>query len=201
MGLFNRAFGGANGVRETMQLSYANHVADVVSGKLPVSDRSEAHFFGLYGALSTRYQARGAPRSELQLMMELAPFYAMPDKKAAIAMLAEYVVYQERPAEAEVGVLRAVLREAAENLWEETWLAATVQGIAAGADWARLLDIDTIYVLRARNDAIADAAAANAAPVPDRVVIACPKCTQKLRVRTGPNLIATCPKCRTEFDV
>jgi hypothetical protein len=42
MGLFNRVFGGANGVQEAMRLSYANHVANVAGGKLQVSDPSEA---------------------------------------------------------------------------------------------------------------------------------------------------------------
>jgi ribosomal protein L37AE/L43A len=197
MGLFNRAFGGANGVREAMQLSYANHVADIASGKIQVPDRSEAHVFGLYGALSGRYWVRRMARSEAQLMMELAPFCAMMDKKAAIAMLAEYAVYQERPADAEVSVLRTVLNTTVQNIWDAPWLQATVQAIASGADWARLLDSDTIYVLRARIDAASESAEA----VPDKIVISCPRCTQKLRVRTGPNLVATCPKCSAEIPV
>lgn len=147
-------FGGANGIREAMQLSYANHVADVLSGKLQVADRSEAHFFGLYGAMETRYWVRRVSRTEAQIMMELAPFCAIADKKSAIAMLAEYAVYQERPEDAEVGVLRSVLNTTAEEMiWEAPWLQATVQGIALGVNWACLLSSDTIYVLRARNDA------------------------------------------------
>ncbi len=195
MGLFNRAFGGANGVREAMQLTYANHVADIDSGKIQVSDRSEAHVFGLYGALSTRYWVRGGTRTEAQLMMELAPFCAMTDKKAAIAMLAEYAVFQERPADAEVGVLRTVLNATAEGIWDAPWLQATVQGIAFGADWARLLDPDTIYVLRARNDA----ASKNAEAFSEKIVISCPQCAQKLRVSAGPNMVAACPRCSTEI--
>ena len=130
-------------------------------------------------------------------MMELAPFCAMLDRKAAVAMLAEYVVYQERPADAEVGVLRTLLQRTIEDMWDANWLQATVQGIASGADWARLLDSDTLYVLQARSDA----ASASAEGARDKVVISCPQCTQNLRVRTGPNLVATCPKCNAEIPL
>lgn len=160
MGVLNRMFGGAQGVRETVRFWYANHDADAASGKIRISERPEVHFLGLYAALSKRYWARGLARSEARLMAELAPFCAMRDKKSAIAMLAEYVVYLERPADAEVGILRTVLNATVRDIRESPWLQATVQGVVFGADWVRLLDAETVYMLRVRFDAASEVAGA-----------------------------------------
>lgn len=92
---------------------------------------------------------------------------------------------------------RTVLNKTAEDIWAAPWLQATVQGIAVGADWAHLLASDTIYVLQRRNAAMSEDVEATT----DKIVISCPACTQKLRVRTGPNLVATCPKCSIEIPL
>jgi hypothetical protein len=107
------------------------------------------HNAGLYGALCTRYMVRGTPRPELLLWAELAPFLAMSEDTAAEA-LAEYAVYQERPADAKTEwlaeAINLALRNAAPNLQESPAAMATM-GLMNGATWSALLDADNRCML------------------------------------------------------
>lgn len=94
VGLFNKLFGGANGVRESMRDSYAQHIALVSSGRLGAPNGP--HAAGLFGALSSRYRVTMRAPNEAEVWAELTPFLAMTVPES-IAMLAEYVVFQEMP--------------------------------------------------------------------------------------------------------
>ena len=65
MGLWNKLFGGADGCREAMRKSYEKHVRLARQGKSPSTD--SPHSVGLYGALGTRYIARGTPVVEVAI--------------------------------------------------------------------------------------------------------------------------------------
>lgn len=150
MGMLNRMFGGANGVRETMHVCYANHVADIVKRRICVPTGSDPHYFGLYGAMATRYEVHEKLAPESLINVEIAPFCAMDDKELAVAMLAEYVVYRETPVLARTDLLSRVLGAAVGDVWGAPWLEALVLGIDERIPWSYLLAQKTIYVLRAR---------------------------------------------------
>jgi hypothetical protein len=204
MGVLNKMFGGANGIRESMQESYVKHRKLVESGQAQVADVSDAHFMGLYGALNTRYWARGIRRTEPQLMIELAPFCAMQDKNAALSMLSEYAVYQERPGEAQIGLLKIVINTSLRSCEEDHWLQAVATGVRQQADWSDLLEPETLKFLLTtieRSKKKVGFPGLGTRVENDKVVIGCPRCGQKLRVRSGTNLTATCPVCNTDIDL
>lgn len=51
------------------------------------------------------------------------------------------------------------------------------------------------------NEVGRELAAPSQASSPGKIIIQCPSCLQRLRVTTGANLVATCPKCQTQIDV
>jgi hypothetical protein len=95
----------AEGIRESMRVSYDKHLRKAHSGAIGAPDTTPAHC-ALYGALGTRYMSRGRLAAEPMVWAELAPFLALHDSDAR-EILAEYVVYCEKPTEARVDVLRA----------------------------------------------------------------------------------------------
>ena len=94
MGFFNKLFGGADGIRETMRESYDKH-RQVHAGL----ESFTPHERGLYGALASRYRAAHEPRPEIQIWTELIPFLLM-DEADAVEAMAEIVVHDEAPIEA-----------------------------------------------------------------------------------------------------
>lgn len=45
------------------------------------------------------------------------------------------------------------------------------------------------------------AARSQGSSAPGKIIIECPSCHQRLRVTSGANLVATCPKCQKQIDV
>ncbi len=87
------------GGREAMRISYKKHV-DLAHQR----GMSNAHQVGLYGALATRYRVRwqeAAKPTEPEIWIELIPFLVM-DEEDSIEVLAEYILYKERPEEAKI---------------------------------------------------------------------------------------------------
>lgn len=112
MGWFSMLFKSfPEGCRESMRVSYQNHYSLAQAGKAPVT--MDPHQAGLFGALATRYKARGVlPRfPEVVLWSELAPFLLMA-KEEALEALTEYVLWQEHPAAAKKPWLAAKINQA-----------------------------------------------------------------------------------------
>jgi len=87
------------GCREGMRLAYMKHVKMANRGHIS-RDGTTPHQVGLYGALFTRYVARGIPRNiadsmEYNFWAELSPFMVLLDTAEALNTLIEYVLYQE----------------------------------------------------------------------------------------------------------
>jgi len=85
---------------------------------------------------------RGTPQPELLLWAELAPFLIMP-KETASEALAEYAVYQERPADAKTEWLTQAINEALRNAspnLEQSRATMATMGVLNGAAWSSLLD-------------------------------------------------------------
>ena len=73
-------------------------------------EETTLHQVGLYCCLETRYRAGFQSKSEVELWGELAPFLNLaPDN--GLKALAEYIVYKEMPAKADMTKLIDSLRE------------------------------------------------------------------------------------------
>lgn len=139
-------FGGADSIRRAMRNSYAKHRTMAETGQAPISEAP--HHLGLFGALGTRYKARGLlPRQGLPdvvLWPELSPFLLMPEAQAVEA-LAEYVVWQECRDEAKVewlqqAINRALRQSPDDNLRSFREIAA--DALLTGVAWRELLERD-----------------------------------------------------------
>ena len=91
MGLLNKLLdGGAEGCRKSMRGAYEHHAKAAREKHM-----DSPHLIGLYGALRSRYRARGLAMDEAVMWGELAPFLAM-EPAMSIAALSEYVAFQEQ---------------------------------------------------------------------------------------------------------
>ncbi|MDM8008897.1 MAG: hypothetical protein QUV05_22385 [Phycisphaerae bacterium] len=142
MGILNKLFGGADGIRETIVESYVKHRELAESGMIPSSD--DPHRTGLYGALASRYKARatwgsaGVPSSETVIWADLAPFVAMPEP-LAVQALAEYVVYQEMPDQAMTTTLTWRIELALMKMEDISLKQMAVMGLANKVAWSSLI--------------------------------------------------------------
>lgn len=143
--MWNKIFGGAEGIREAMRESYENHVRAAREGTIPTGGDSP-HTFGLYGALASRYLVRRIPSSEIAVLSELAPFHVMKETEAVEA-LAEYVVFCERPQDAQVTWLKAAINRALNSSSDSSWLLMAGNGLANGAAWGALLEPSTMEAI------------------------------------------------------
>ena len=127
----------AEGIRESMRMSYDKHLKKAQSGAMSAPDTTPGQF-ALYGALATRYQTAGTSPPEPILWAELAPFLALCDSDARES-LAEYVAYCEKPGEARVDALRTKVNEGLRRANKEQRMMAFM-GLQQPVAWARLLD-------------------------------------------------------------
>lgn len=137
MGIFNKIFGGADGIRETVRETY---LAQKELGRKQGVKSEDIEYRGLYGALGSRYIARGQSINDVVLMTEVQPF-CMMDKKVAIDMLAEYVVLQEMPHKANIFQLARSLNSVIDRTYGDD---ATKTNLAlaflSGIGWCELLN-------------------------------------------------------------
>ena len=135
MGVFKflKNFGSAEGTRASIRFSYKKHL----HGAAKACSDSDPHSVGLYGALATRCRLMGRSGSEVDVWAELAPFLGMAPGQAVDA-LAEYVVFLERPGDARVAWLRALVNDSLATPGPHVQFAA--MGIANHAPWAMWLD-------------------------------------------------------------
>ena len=137
MGVLTKFFGGADGIREAMRDSYEKHARSAREGRIPSTD--PPHSVGLYGALGSRYRARGRAVAEVVLWGELAPFLSMKETEAVEA-LAEYVVYKEMPNKARVEWLKQVINASIESCKDDSWKVMTGGGLLNRVAWCSLLE-------------------------------------------------------------
>lgn len=133
MGLLNKLLGGAEGCREAMRDSYRQHVAAARQRGI-----ADVHHVGLYGALGSRYRARGIPVDEHSLMAELAPFLLMTPANAILA-LPEYACFIERHSGANVERLNLALNSAILNATDQDLLQLVRLGFDNRAPWSELV--------------------------------------------------------------
>lgn len=145
MGLWNKLFGGADGVRETVREAYFRHLNSWPSNDPDLTP----HEVGLYGALSTRYMAGGRSKPEPMVWSELAPFVAM-EANRGLNSLVEYVVWQEFPShEVNVSWLSQSINYALEHEASYSQKELASYGFASGAPWSDLLNDKLRLSLRA----------------------------------------------------
>ncbi|UCC31575.1 MAG: hypothetical protein JSU86_04710 [Phycisphaerales bacterium] len=135
----------AEGIRESMRMSYDKHYNQAQSGQGSAPDTTPAQY-ALYGALASRYQVDGLNPPEMTVWAELAPFLAL-SRAEGREYLAEYIVYREKPADAKVNVLRKKVSEglrAAEGEVKVMAAMAVEQGVA----WGQLVDKHTRTTLK-----------------------------------------------------
>lgn len=100
----------AEGIRESMRMSYRKHVKRARQGMGP-SDGTTPHEFGLFSALYSRYVTARIQKDATEIWTELSPFLLMTETEGLEA-LCEYIVYQERPSEAKTSWLKYAVNEA-----------------------------------------------------------------------------------------
>ena len=124
MGFWNllKNLGYPEGIREAMRMSYDKHYRLALGGQIVQGDVEPLHA-ALFGAMASRYQLSGVPHSamtEVLIWAELGPFLWL-DGPTAREAIAEYVVYKERPSEARIAWLEAVVRRGCEKGSGEEW--------------------------------------------------------------------------------
>ena len=138
----------AEGIRNAMRLSYQKHCTLRISGHGPADDTSP-HHLGLYGALASRYQARGTPMPEGIIWGELVPFLLM-DEATSIEALAEYVVYKETPQEAKIECLTQFINESLRRKPSKDDVVRPMAsyGFLNQVPWVELLEDDIVHTLQ-----------------------------------------------------
>ena len=141
MGLLNKRLGGAEGCREAMRDAYEQRAKAAREKHM-----DSPHLIGLYGALGSRYRARGLAVDEAVMWGELAPFLAM-EPAMSIAALSEYAAYQEQHA----GVRREWLGNAINRALQAPKAGTMTEGVHLGlvnrVAWCELLEPATVAAL------------------------------------------------------
>jgi len=148
MGMWTKLFGGAEGCHQAMRESYERHFQLARDGRNPTTD--PPHNVGLFGALASRYRARGTPIDEAVIWSELAPFLLM-EKFDGVEALAEYVMLQERPNEARTGWLTDRINVALRSCHDDSLMAAAALALMNRVAWCGLLEPSTLRVIEQAN--------------------------------------------------
>ncbi len=154
MGLLNKLLGGADGCRKSIRDAYEQHAKAARERQ-----KDSPHLLGLYGALVSRYRARGWAVDQGVMQGELAPFVAM-EPAMSIAALSEYAAYQERHAGVRREWLGHAIKRALEARKVGTMTDAVRIGLVNRAAWCELLEPATVAALEGE----ARAEEASAAP-------------------------------------
>jgi hypothetical protein len=134
----------AEGIRETMRMSYDKHLKLAQNGKIPLNGETP-HRTALYGALGSRFRVSGVPVdnviAEALIWADLMPFLYL-DSDIGREALAEYVVYKEMPKDAKISWLTTLVQKGcqiAQNNHEEYNMLITIAK-TNGAVWLLLLE-------------------------------------------------------------
>lgn len=205
MGLFNKFSNlfNSEGIRKAMRKSYERHIRNIANGLIPVPDGTTAHQAALYGALGSRYKVRWKPFNELALWAELTPFMLMREEDA-IESLVEYVVYQERPEEANILWLSEIINDVLRKPYssEDSPRAMTSMAVTNRVAWYLLLDSDVKNKIDKETEEFVNALMDDEENFNEEqnAIIYCINCGQALRIPAGKALKVTCKQCDYVFD-
>lgn len=134
----------AEGTREAMRMAYNKHFRPAKQK----AGGSSPHHVGLYGALGSRYAGRGQNIPEPALWGELSPFMLM-EEDLSVEALAEYVLYQERPWDADTEWLKSEINKAFRSAPKtpESPITLALTGVINKVAWLDLLDKDVQHLL------------------------------------------------------
>ena len=153
MGLLNKLLGDAEARRESMRDAYEHHAKAAREKHM-----DSPHLIGLYGALRSRYRARGLAMDEAVMWGELAPFLAM-EPAISIVALSEYVAFQEQ----HVGVRREwlgnTIRRAMQAPKVGTMTEVVRLAVVSRVAWCELLEPATVAALEGELDTEGESAA------------------------------------------
>ena len=154
MGLLNKLLGGgAKGCRESMRDAYEHHAKAARAKHL-----DSPHLSGLYGALRSRYRARGLAMDEAVMWGELAPFLAMEPAMSIVA-LSEYVAFQEQHAGVRREWLGNTIRRAMQAPKVSTMTEVVRLAVVSRVAWCELLEPATVAALEGEPDTEGESAA------------------------------------------
>ena len=154
MGLLNKLLGGgAEGCRESMRDAYEHHAKAARAKHM-----DSPHLIGLYGALRSRYRARGLAMDEAVMWGELAPFLAMEPAMSIVA-LSEYVAFQEQHAGVRREWLGNTIRRAMQAPKVGTMTEVVRLAVVSRVAWCELLEPATVAALEGEPDTEGESAA------------------------------------------
>jgi hypothetical protein len=132
----------AEGIRESMRMSYDKHFKLAMNGKIP----GTPHQAALYGALASRFLVSGVPVdnaiTEMLIWADLLPFMYL-DQHIAREALAEYVVWKEMPKDAKISWLTTVVQKGCQvgkDNHQEEYDAFMITAKINGAVWLLLFE-------------------------------------------------------------
>ena len=140
MGIFNKLFGGADGIRESVNEVYEKQFNIY---KKQGNDLGSSHRMAIISALGIRYAARFKPQSETFLTVEAMPFFIIENKKDAANILAEYIVFKETPNVCNYNWLKEKINSSLNESPKHG-----VAGIEAEMPWKDLLEQKTIRKIK-----------------------------------------------------
>ena len=152
MGLLDKLLsGGAEGCRKSMRDAYEHH-AKAARGK----HMDSPHLIALYGALRSRYRARGLAVDEAVMWGELAPFLAMEPAMSIVA-LSEYVAFQEQHVGVRRDWLTNIIRRALQAPKVGTMTEVVRLAVVSRVAWCELLEPAMVAALEGEVESAAQA--------------------------------------------
>ncbi|HUT12531.1 MAG TPA: hypothetical protein VMY42_18680 [Thermoguttaceae bacterium] len=138
MGLWNliRNLNNAEGIREAMRQSFDKHLRLAREGRAGNRDVTPLQV-ALFGAMASRFMVSGVevtPEAQLIIWVDLGPFLWLAPEEAREAV-AEYVVYKEMPADANIRWLTAIVQKgcaagASEEWFQNLMVCASLNNVA-----------------------------------------------------------------------
>ncbi len=107
---------GPQGIRDSVRKSYGKHVQMYQAE--PPSEGVSVHHASLHSTLVLRYAFAYRPMPEAIVWLEIGPLLELPEEDA-LSALAEYVVYKERPARADLRLLQSAVARGMDFLSHE----------------------------------------------------------------------------------
>ncbi len=142
MSIFGKIFG-PDSVRWITKSAYEAQYKALFK-KMPSISPDEAHGEALIYAMNSRYIALRRHLNVFDLTAEVMPF-SMIGGESSVGLLAEYLIYQEHPKDADVGVLRSALSSVVINATRDPEKLEMIVGMfMMKPRWVSLLDQRTL---------------------------------------------------------
>lgn len=143
MSIFGKIFG-PDSVRWMTKSAYEAQYKALVK-KIPSIAPDEAHGEALIYAMNSRYIALRRNLNVFELTADVMPFSMMIDRELSAGLLAEYLIYQEHPKDADVRVLGSALSSVVINATRDPEKLEMILGMfMMKPPWVSLLDQRTL---------------------------------------------------------